>query len=193
MKPLRVEFDMTPEDLVAGAQAFADRDPGVRKTRRNAQRVLAVVILILAAFVAIDFALHTPPVYTLSMGCLGGATVAMVLRFPNRRSWGEVVRKQATSMLASPAGKACLGPRSVEVNHDGIALASGFARTLVTWRGVIDVISTADYQVIILPGPVCLPVPRRAFDTDHDFEQFGETVTELATAGGGLTGRVPPL
>jgi hypothetical protein len=79
----------------------------------------------------------------------------------------------------------------VEVGDDGIAIASRFARTLVTWCGVIDVVPTADHLVVILPGPVYLCVPRLAFDTDSDFEQFGEAVTELATSGGGLTGRVP--
>ena len=192
MKPLRVEFDLTSDDVAAAAETVADRDPRAREARAKAQRVLAVVILVIAVFLAVDYGLRKPRVYTASMGVLGGAAVAMVLRFPTRRAWGEAARMQAAAVFTTPAGKACLGPRSVEVTRDGIAFASCFARTLVTWRGVIDVMPTADLLVVLLPGPVYLCVPRRAFQTDGDFEQFGQTVADLAAAGGGLTGRAPP-
>jgi hypothetical protein len=191
MKPLRVEYDVTPEDLPTAAAAVADRDPGVRKARGKAQRIVAGMILILTAFVATDFAWHQPPVLKVSMGCVGEAVIAMILRFPTRRSWGQAIRNQAAAVFTTAAGKACLGPRSVEVGPDGIAITSEFARTLVTWRGVIDVILIPDHLVVILPGPVYLCVPRRAFAADSDFERFGETVTELATVGGGLAGRAP--
>ena len=191
MKPLRVEFDMTREDLVAGFEAYADRDPDVRKTRGKAQRLFALAILFLTTLLTYDFAVRTPQVFTVSMSCLAGVVVLLVLRFPSRRSWREAVCRQVTSMLTTAAGQACLGPRSVEVNGDGLALASAFSRSLITWRGVINVIPTADHLVVVLPGPLCLPVPRRAFGNEHDFEHFGEVVTELATAEGGLTGRVP--
>ena len=55
----------------------------------------------------------------------------------------------------------------------------------------IDVMSSPGYLVVLLPGPVYLCVPRRAFETDGDFERFGQTVADLAAAGGGLTGRAP--
>lgn len=192
MKPLRVEFDLTPEDLATAVAAVADRDPNSRKARGKAQRVMVEVILFLVACLAFDFTFLTARVKTASVGCVIGAVIALVLRFPTRRAWGQAVRQQAAAVFTTPAGKASLGPRSVEVGDDGIAIASRFARTLVTWDGVIDVVPTADHLVVILPGPVYLCVPRRAFDTDCDFEQFGEAVTELATAGGGLTGRAPP-
>ena len=192
MKPLRVEFDMTPEDLATAVEAVRDRDPAVRKARRKAQCVLAGLILLLTAFVAFDLSWHRLRVYTLSMGCLTGVVIAMVLHFPNRRSWGRAVRKEVAAVFATPAGKVAIGPRLVEVGRDGIAITSVFARSLYTWRGVVDVIPTPDHLVVMLPGPVYLCVPRRAFETDGDFERFGEVVTELATAGGGLTGRAPP-
>jgi hypothetical protein len=192
MKPLRVEFDMTPEDLAAAAAAVADRDPNSRKARGKAQRVVAVMILVLSAILAFDFTFFPTRTQTMSVGCLIGAVIALVLRFPTRWAWGRAVRQQTAAIFTTQAGKALLGPRSVEVGDDGIAITSVFARTLMTWRAVIDVVPTADHQVVLLPGPVYLCVPRRAFDTDHDFERFGEVVTELATANGGLTGRAEP-
>jgi hypothetical protein len=192
MKPLRVEFDMAPGDLATAAAAIADRDPNNRKSRGKAQRVMVGVILFLVAVLAFDFTSRAPRGHTASMACVIGAVIGLVLHFPTRRAWSQAARKQTTTAFTTPAGKASLGPRSVEVGDDGIAIASGFARTLFTWRGVIDVVPTADHLVVIFPGPVYLCVPQRAFDTDSDFERFGEVVTELAMAGGGLTGRSPP-
>src|SRR5262245_46403349 len=126
------------------------------------------------------------------MSLVGGVIVALVFRFPTRRAWRRGAWNQAAAVLTTVAGKACLGPRTVEVGPDGIAITSAFARTLFNWRGVIDVIPTPDPLIVILPGSLCLCVPRRACDTDSDFERFEEAVTELATAGGGLTGRNPP-
>jgi hypothetical protein len=194
MKPLRVEFDMTSEDYPAAAEAVAvaDRDPGVRTARRKAQRTLTGAILFLAAVLAVDLARGKPQVFTASMSLTAGAVVGMALRLPTRRSWGRSVRRQTAAIYTAAAGRATLGSRSVEVGHDGLAITSEFARTLVTWRGVIDVLPTPDHLVVVLPGPASLCVPRRAFGNDGEFEQFGEVVTELARAGGGLTGRAPP-
>jgi hypothetical protein len=190
MKPLRVEFDVTREDLPAAAEAVADRDPGVRKVRRKAQRILAGVILFLVAVLAFDLAWHKPRAYTASMSLIAGAVIGLVLRFPTRRSWGQAARKQAANLYTTAAGKAALGPRSVEVGRDGLAITSGFAHSLYAWHAVIDVIPASDLLVVLLPGPLYLCVPRRAFDADGDYERFREVVNELATAGGGLTGRV---
>jgi hypothetical protein len=190
MKPLRVEFDMTPEDLTTAAEAVTDRDPNSRKARGKVQRVMVGVLLFLASVVAFDFTYRAPRVVTVSMSCLIGAMIGLTLRFPTRPAWGRAVRAQTAAIFTTPAGKAAIGPRSVEVSDDGIAVTSTFARTLFTWRAVLDVVPTADHQVVILPGPVYLCVPRRAFASDHDFDRFGETVTEQATANGGLTNRM---
>lgn len=192
MKPLRVEFDMTPEDAAAGAEAYATRDPAPGKVRAKARRVVVAVVLFLAACLAFDLTYHSPRVDSACMGCVIGAMFVLLLFFPDREVWRRATLSQVAAALATPAGKATLGPRSVEVGDDGIAIASGFARTLITWRGLINVIPTATHLVVVLPGPVCLAVPRRAFADDHDFEHFGEVVTDLATANGGLTGRAAP-
>jgi hypothetical protein len=194
MKPLRVEFDMTSEDLPAAAEAVAvaDRDPDFRMARRKAQRTLTVGILFFAAVLALDLARDKPKVFTASMSLVAGGIIGLVLRLPTRRSWGRLARQQTAAKYTSAAGRAALGSRLVEVGHDGLAITSEFAHTLVTWRGVIDVFPTLDHLVVVMPGPVSLCVPRRAFGNDGEFEQFGEVVTELARAGGGLTGRAPP-
>src|SRR5262245_6882853 len=191
MKPLRIEFDVIKEDLPTAAAVVADRDPRTHEARRKAQRIVAVAILVLATLLIIGIVRPWAGIYWMTLGCIGGVILGMITRFPTRQAFRKMAREQTATVLATAAGKATLGPRSVEISSDGIASTSEFARTLFTWRAVIDVIPSPDHLIVILPGPLCLCVPRRAFDTDSDFEQFGETMTELATTGGGLTGRSP--
>jgi hypothetical protein len=65
MKPLRVEFDMTRENLMTAADVLADHDAGVRMVRRRAQCILAGLIAALvtlqAAQVRIDCTRLTRP------------------------------------------------------------------------------------------------------------------------------------
>lgn len=184
MKPLRVEFEMTPEDLPSAVEIVVDRDPGIQESLQKAQCIVAVIILALSAFLAIGYFQPGPEVYVASMGLVIAVILFLLTRFPTRQSWRQAARRQGAATIESAAGKACLGPRSVEVGEDGIAIASEFARTLITWRGVFDVIQTADLLVLVLPGPTYMCVPRRAFNDDSDFEQFGNVLAEKATRGG---------
>ena len=79
MKPLRVEFDLTPEDLPTAAAAAADRDPNSCKARGKAQRVMIGVILFLAAVLTFDFTYRALRTITASMGCLIGAAIGLAL------------------------------------------------------------------------------------------------------------------
>jgi hypothetical protein len=192
MKPLRVEFDMTREDLTTAADVVADLDAGVRMVRRRSQRIFAGLIALLVTLQAAALALAGPLVDPASVAFTGAMVLWLVWLCPTRRSLRRAVRKQTAARFTTAAGRAYLGPRSVEVGRDGLSISSEYGSSLTTWCGVIDVIHTPTHMFVVLPGPSYLCVPRRAFDSDDDFERFGASVTELAAAGGGLTGRSPP-
>jgi len=192
MKPLRAEFDMTREDLAAAADVVADLDAGVRMVRRRSQRIFAGLIALLVTLQAAALVVAGPLVDPASVAFTGAMVLWLVWLCPTRRSLRRAVRKQTAARFSTAAGKAYLGPRSVEAGRDGLAISSEYGSGLTTWRGVIDVIPTPSHLFVILPGPAYLCVPRRAFDSDGDFERFGATVTDVVAAGGGLTGRVPP-
>jgi hypothetical protein len=191
MKPLRAEFDMAQEDLAAAADVVADHDAGVRMFRRRAQRIFAGLIALLITLQAAALVMAGPLADPASVAFTGAMVFWLVWLCPTRRSMRRAVRKQTAARFSTVAGRAYLGPRSVEVGRDGLSISSDYGSSLTTWRGVIEVIHTPTHLFVILPGPAYLCVPRRAFDSDNEFEQFGVVVTELATAGGGLTGRAP--
>ena len=161
MKPLRAEFDMTWEDIAAVADVLADRDPGIRLARRKAQRVVAAVVVAVVAVEAVLFAQPGPGPSPAGLAFTGAAVLFMVWVCPTQRTTRGAVRKQMAARLATAAGRAYLGPRSVEPGRDGLAISSGYGSSLTTWRGVIDVIPTPNHLVVVLPGPTYLPVPRR--------------------------------
>lgn len=190
MKPLRVEFDMTRDDLAAAVEVAVDRDPGVRMVRRKTQRVFAGLILFVVAVQAAAFILVGPGVARTNAAFSVAGIFLLIWLWPTRRTMLRGTRRNAAARYSTPAGKAYLGPRSVELTRDGLAVSSGFGSSLFIWPGVIDVTPTRTHLVVTLPGPTYLCIPRRAFDSDNEFEHFGEVMTELAEAGGGLTGRV---
>ena len=188
MKPLRVEFDMTRDDLAAAVEVAVDRDPGVRMVRRKTQRIYAGLILFVVGIQAL--ALAGPRVDRTSVAFTVAGVLLLICLWPTRRTMLRGTRRHAAARYSTPAGKAYLGPRSVELTRDGLAVSSGFGSSLFIWPGVIDVTPTRAHLVVTLPGPTYLCIPGRAFDSDSEFEHFGEVMTELAEAGGGLAGRV---
>jgi hypothetical protein len=189
MKPLRVEFDMTRADLAAAADVAVDRDPGAAAARHKIQRKMVVLIVALIAVQASAFIVAGPLLDPGTVVLCVVMNLWLVWMIPTRRSMQRAVRRHVAARFATPAGRAYLGPRSVEASRDGLAISSDFGSSLTTWRGVIDLIPTRDHLFVVLPGPTYLCVPRRAFDSDAEFDRFGETVAELAAAGGGLIGQ----
>jgi hypothetical protein len=191
MMPIRVEFEMSREDMLAATDVLADHDAGARQARVKAQRLAAVMIVAVVALEAVLFARPGPGPSPAGLAFVGTGVLFLIWLCPTRRTFRRALRKQTDARLRTAAGRAYLGPRSVEAGRDGLTITSGYGSSLVTWRGVIDVIPTPDHVVVILPGPAYLPIPRRAFGSEDAFEEFGAAVAERAEAGGGLAGRSP--
>ncbi len=188
MKPLRVEFDMTKADLLAVADVLAARDAGViraiRKTRTSLLLMMAFLLVPFGAVFALQ-GLNVAPLVVavpISVGVLA-------LALPTTHRMGQRIRKSMAANLATPAGRAYLGWRVLEVGAEGLMMESSYSTARIGWRGVVDLVPTADHLFIVLPGPGYLPVPAAAFGNHDDFDRFVDGVTELCAAGGGLTAR----
>ena len=131
MKPLRVEFDMTREDMLAATDVLADRDPGIRLARRKAQRAVAVVVLVVVALEAVLFAQPGPGPSPAGLAFTGTAVLFLVWCCPTRHTMRRALRKQTDARLGTEAGRAYLGPRSVEVGRDDRERSSRAAHTLI--------------------------------------------------------------
>lgn len=188
MKPLTVRFDMTGDDLTALFKAATVRNPYVRSAMRRRKWVLALYLLLVVTVVAGNSLLTGKPnlFFIAVAGAVGVVTLAV---WPTRRTIERIGAKNARMLFGTPAGRAYAGPRTVQVGSDGLTVESDYGHSLVLWRGVFDLIRTADYVFLVLAGNAYLAIPRKAFEFEDDFRRFGEAVEELARRGGGLTGQ----
>jgi hypothetical protein len=175
VKPLTVRFDMTGDDLTALFKAATVRDPYVRRVLRRRAWILAVYLVVADAFAAGVRLLEGRPNWILWLAVAAVLMLAVAL-WPTRRATERIGAKHARMILATPAGRAYAGPRTVQVGPDGLAVESEFGHSLVRWRGVFDLIPAADYVFLVLAGNGYLAIPRKAFEFDDDFRRFWEAV-----------------
>jgi hypothetical protein len=190
MKPLRVEFELTKDDLRAQLRTCAEKDPGVRAAMRRVKRLLGVIFLLAAASQA-AMCLLVPHVDVVSVAVVVFTGLWLLWCWPTRRWVHRLADRQVKAQFATPAGRAYLGPREIEVGPDGMVVTSDYGRTVFHWRAVLDVAPTRDYLFLVVPGPGYMAIPRRAFEFDDDFRHFAHLVAELAERGGGLAAEYP--
>jgi hypothetical protein len=190
MKPLRVEFELTRDDIAAQFRACAEKDPGVRSAMRRVKRTLILIFLLVVASQAAMYWL-VPHVDTASVAVFVFTGLWLLWFWPTRRWVHRLADRQVKAQFATPAGRAYLGPREIEVGPDGMVVTSEYGRTVFHWRAVLDVSPTRDYLFLVVPGPGYMAIPRRAFEFDDDFRHFAHLVAELAENGGGLAAEHP--
>src|SRR5262245_63366280 len=118
MKPLRIEFDVINEDLPTAAAVVADRDPHTHQARRNAQRIVAVAILVLATLLIIGIVRPWAGIYWMTLACLGGVILGMILRFPTRQAFRKMAHEKTATMLTTAAGKTVHSTRTMEIKSN---------------------------------------------------------------------------
>lgn len=184
MKPLRVEFDLTREDLTAAVRVVLDHHPATRQAWRRVRRVILATAAFLVA-VPILLNLHDP----FTLAATGAGLLWLLWCWPGPRRMAAMARRQVAAQLATRAGRAYLGRRVVELSPDDLTVTTDYSAAAVAWHGVFDLITDRDYVYFVLAGPAYLAVPRRAFEFDGDFTRFAELAAELAGRGGGLAAR----
>lgn len=167
---MRVEYDQTEDDLIAAGAAQLRYDPVVRK-QLAARRKLATLFVLggavfLALYVYHDAATPTEVIVGCGMGFFGFAV------WPTRARAMAEAKRFARRVLAAPTGRCLLGPRSVEVRPDALAVKSRYSETTLRWEAVGAVLRDDEYVYISIPGPAMYAIPRTAFPSDTKFEQF---------------------
>lgn len=190
MKALRVEFELTREDITSQLRTAIEKDPGVRQTVRRLKRTYVILIALLVALevVACLAFNRLDPILVLA-GVAG--VLWLVWHWPNRRWVHRHADRQARAIFATQAGIALLGPRAVEAGPAGLSITSDYGRTVFHWRAVLELTPTPHHLFLVLPGPAYLAIPRRAFEFDDDFRRFADAVAEWAAAREGLAAEYP--
>jgi YcxB-like protein len=65
-----------------------------------------------------------------------------------------------------------VGPRRVVLSPEFVTYSSAMSQTVVRWAGIEAIIAEPQALYILVSAVSAVPVPRRAFATEADFERF---------------------
>jgi hypothetical protein len=85
------------------------------------------------------------------------------------------VRKIIAGMAGEGHNRALFSHHRVEISPQGIADASDLRQSSTAWRAVERVVKIGDYTFVYVSASSAIIVPRRAFATPTEFEEFVRT------------------
>lgn len=179
-----LNYELTSEDVSAWKN-FWHANFVARLMQHS--RVFNLFVLILGAFIGLAvvgvFRLIVwaagltwdPMLYWLYFyGAIGGVVVTFVVFRSKRSEFGKKLIKRLSRDGLSEKDKDFLGPRTLTASMDGFTIESPQGSTTRKWN-VVNWVHVTETHVFI-QADVAVVVPRHAFSTDTDRDQFIEAV-----------------
>jgi hypothetical protein len=191
MQPTRIEFDMTRKDLTAAARVTFAQD-GVIQKLKTENRQASLILIGIGLLLGGGLIYFEPPPFW------DGMAVGLLLiwlgaiSWPSRKKVAGVANDTVNKAIGDPAYRMALGWHAVELRSDCLMLEVRYGRSEVDWRAIVRTHLDDDYLTLTLIGPIIVPIPRTAFKTDTEFDEFVAEVYRLIEAGGGNVGDSPP-
>ena len=117
------------------------------------------------------------PAAILSLALTGGAFLAMWAAFP--WFYRFRLRRLTDGMFREGANPNVIGPRRVSLLGEYLIYATPMSQTITRWAGIERVIGEKDAIYILLSNTTAIPVPRNAFASVEQFEQFAKAATDF--------------
>ena len=173
-----VEYEITQEDLSAFSFYHHFRSPcAMRQYRRS---WLLPPFLWLLGFVGIWYLVDrergTPFRTFLALLPLFSFVPFYLLYFP--WSYRRRVRKIIHGMMNEGHNRGLFTRHRVATSLDGIADATDVGHSSIAWRAVERVVRNDQYAFVYLNAFAAIIVPRRAFSTPEQFEEFIRVVND---------------
>jgi hypothetical protein len=164
----QVEYDTTPNDVMAFYEDAVRRSPITRRQVRHATifgTLLAVCLTILyftllPAGFAPDVVLIAPVILVVLVAVLTPGAV--------RKSQMRHIRR----MLKDEDQRKRLGPTRIRLQPEGVITTSPIGTSVLDWSAFSEITTTSDYVFLQLDSLSAIIVPRRAFNTEAGFEDF---------------------
>jgi hypothetical protein len=155
---MTVHIDITPTDWTAFVR-FVTRSIAKSSGGRLGRWFIAVGVgaVVGVASTVTGIGLHFP---SLLVGAVGG-TLWLVI----------ISRIQMRQMIPAPDGY-ILGPRQVTLSEDGLREVSQRHETVFHWHAVRGTQTTDQHVFIMVDNNAAIIIPRRAFLSDSEREQF---------------------
>ena len=165
LEMLAIEYELNEEDLVAATRHKLYRPQALRSLRTTNIGVLVVCGVLLAYGIHA----HRRP---LAVGAAAGLAVTiaqMAVRRAGYNWYAETIGKRLAKRF-NQAG--VLGQHVVTLSADGVRETSAVSESLTKWEGVHSVEANDTYVLIFLTELLVHVIPKRAFATQADADQF---------------------
>jgi hypothetical protein len=172
MPQLRADYDLTYDDAVAFFADALPRAPMTRRQLRNTRIMTSVMTAVsgLAVFSYLDGGFPPSPVH-LAITAIG---VAAALWFSPGSLHKAQLRRVQRLFDEEGSQRQRLGPTTIELRPDGVAVASPLGASLLAWAAISEVVVRPDYLFLHIDSLSALIVPRRAFADAAEFERFAD-------------------
>jgi hypothetical protein len=157
-------YSITRDDYWTFNKFFLERYRHLRRTMVINSVAVAVVSGLIMGPV-----LHLPNVYVLVWCCIAAAG------FPPFFYW-QCKRR----IMRLPAkGGTMLGEHSLRFDSEGVSGKTAVSEGTIRWTGVLDIVETKKYFFMFVDTAVAFIIPKRAFASPADADQFFSTATSL--------------
>ena len=172
---MRIEYELTPGDLIAVGLRWSERSATVRRQTLNSRIVLIAVVWGVFSIGAVvtgrrmAFAVLTP------MALLGATIIWVLLPIANR----DVRRRFFRQYYRTAEGQRLLGPRQLELSESGITYISSDVESLIRWHAVTGLTVANERCFIAIPGGE-LAIPMRDL-SEQERQEFLQEMVRVGT------------
>ena len=177
--PLEVEYVLTPEDLYAFQRRALQRSPIARRSRRNLYIGVFVALVILTIVPAIGsdgFVISRVSIGFLVIPIAVVASLTWLIEKPmTHKAIRQIVQQEKPE-------KGQLGRHTVKLEESAVAESTAVGEQRISWAGIDRIEHDPDYIYIYTTPMAAVVIPRRAFASPADAEEFHNLATARRNA-----------
>ena len=170
-EPLVVEFEFKESDYSEFLAFHSRRSPMVQNARGGMRWIPPILWLAILAYQGL---------YPNEIALWVAFTVVWVGLLPRYYKWN--MRRSSLMIARQGLTRGFFGPHRMQVDAQGVVIATRFTETRNFWAGVQDEAVTPTQILFYLGTHAALIVPKRAFASDAAVGSFIDRVNELRRA-----------
>lgn len=175
---MELNFDQTVEDVIAFNLFQMAHSP---KSRHQSLRWRILVSIVFALFVSGTawFTYRAFDPLWLGIGMLAGLIFFLVYPWFYRQADAETLRK----WLEAGKDDAMFGAQTVVVSQEGLITRDRAGESMTKWAAVQNVAQSEKHLFVYTSSARAIIVPKRAFASEHDLEEFTRLVDKYRQQG----------
>jgi hypothetical protein len=174
---MTADYDLTKEDLSAFNLYHHRHSPTARRQYLRSWLLPAFLLLLICTglWYLADRERGTPFRTFVDLLPLFGSVPLYLLLFP--WNYRRKLRKIIAGMVSEGANRGLLGRHRVTISPENVSESGDFVQISTAWRAVEKVVALEEHAYIYLNALAAIIVPRRAFATPGEFDEFVRTAS----------------